>query len=262
MMLRRGILGLVLLLAIVIPSTLEAAPKDPPVESGGEGLFGRDWKDYGQVAGNLLKFRKDGVNLIATEWFIEISGQNPNFNVGCCVTSTGAKVTHMHVLWDYGDTWAERVMPDEGKAYWDWFYGGYYPLPQGGYNPTAVKNCVSFAFDGYKSGEETNARAICWVNLAPGAGDMYRDELTEVSPVSDDNNHCDVQEGDRCYSPGEHVWCIHTDGGTCTPAKKVIWKNNSSGIYTWEQNPGYEQNTCPGGPPYNNPYITFGIYRK
>ena len=84
-----------------------AAPKDPPVTSGGEGPTGNDWTDYGYASPSTLYYRRNGENYrVTNHTTVYISTTNSNFNLNHCRISTPvdvAKVSHYHFAKDYGD---------------------------------------------------------------------------------------------------------------------------------------------------------------
>jgi hypothetical protein len=245
----------------------EAAPKDPPVATGGEGLTGNDWIDFGYVSLSTLWYRRDGTSIQATRWVVKIEATNPNFDSDHCRTSeaTGHNVTHYHFTKDYGDDFGPpygTVTAAEGKAYFDWYYEGLTPNVEGGAGPTGTTNCTCYAYHGYKG---ANTKANYWVGSSgTDGGYKYRDELTEVSPPTNDNSDFDTQDEDRCHH-SDHVWVVDEKPDCEAGARKIRWKNNSSGVYTWSHADGDETNDCPkirGAQGFELYQDGYGIYRK
>jgi hypothetical protein len=246
-------------IAVLCTEVLAAESDDPPA--------GSDWTTYSYPSQATLWYRRDGSNVKALRKAVTIDRTNGNFDSSHCITSAADKVTHIHYELDYdqdfGDPY-DTVTADEGEAFFDWCYDGYTPTPAGGGSPTGETNCRSYAYHGYKG---ASTKANYWVNDGSGAGALYRGELTEVSPRTTDNSDFDTEAGDRCDHPN-HVWVVDEDAGVCKAAKKIIWKNNSSGVYTWTHADGDETNDAPKGKNTDGSGSTslyddgYGVYRK
>jgi hypothetical protein len=252
-------------ISLVVVRPCQAAPKDPPVDTGGEGLFGDDWTDYGTATISTLWYRRSDTNHRAIRLLVTISSTNSNFDSNHCRTSaqTDFKVEHIHFNKDYGSDFGGTdgtVTAAEGKAFFDWTYDGYSPQPTGGTGATGTTNCRSHAYHGYKS---ATTKSNNWVNAGPGS--KYYEELFEIASLGDNGGFPTIK-GDRCDDQSNHVWVVkepdpEQDPCVSSAATSIEWKNNSSGIYTWS--PGSPTNDAPrGDPPGNNFYEEYGIYNK
>jgi len=235
-----------------------AAPKDPPVTSGGEGPTGNDWTDYGSPSGATLWYRRSGSEWQAPRLFIRIAETNANFNLTHCRISAPddvAKVPHLHYDKDYDRTFPSPhgyVTVEEGNAFWGWRYAQYAPVVTNHGGASGSFNCVCHA---YHKTRGDNTLAYYWVN--PGDADKYRNQLFKWAEYGD-NGDFDTCPLNRCDDIYHHVWIIDSSPGGCA-ASSIRWKNNSSGTYLWNH-PIYT-NDCPkGNRPSNTLYGNYAIY--
>lgn len=244
--------------AVFLIADAHAAPKDPPVSSGGEGPTGNDWTDYGSPSMATLWYRRNGSNEKAPRLFIHIAEANPNFAILHCRISAPedvAKVPHLHYNKDYGDTFPAphgSVSATEGKDFFDWCYAQYAPVMYSYGGASGVTNCVCYA---YHKTRGTNTLAYYWVN--PNDASKYRNQLFRWADYGN-NGGFDTCPGNRCDELSSHVWIIEDSPGGCA-AKAISWKNNSSGTYKWDH-VNYT-NDCPiGNRPDNELYGNYAIY--
>jgi len=236
-----------------------AAPKDPPVTSGGEGPTGNDWTDYGYASPSTLYYRRNGENYrVTNHTTVYISTTNSNFNLNHCRISTPvdvAKVSHYHFAKDYGDNFGGAngvVTAQEGKDFFDWQYAQYGGAWYSYGGATTVSNCVCYA---YHKTRGDNTLTYYWVD--PGDADKYRNQLFKWAEYGD-NGDFDTCPLNRCDDIYHHVWIIDSSPGGCA-ASSIRWKNNSSGTYLWNH-PIYT-NDCPkGNRPSDTLYGNYAIY--
>ncbi|MHC4153568.1 MAG: hypothetical protein ACYST6_01370 [Planctomycetota bacterium] len=251
----------VTLIGLVFQDAAEAAPKDPPVSSGGEGATGNDWTDYGTVSSATLYYRRSGTNDMAPRLRVQVEASSSNCDPDHCRTSdvSDHNVTHLHYNKDYADDFGGSygtVTVAEGDDYWEWSYDGYDPVPSTSGSASGKKNCVCYAYHIYKG---SNTKANYWVNQS--AASKYRDELYEIDS-SGDNGEFDTEAGDRCDDASNHVWVVE-GSRDCEAAYCIVWKNNSSQTFTWSHDDGDETNDCPEGDrPTNTKYTTYAIYNR
>jgi hypothetical protein len=156
-------------------------------------------------------------------------------------TPESYRVDHLHHRYNYGaagpgsPSWTTPpTWPTSGDAedFWDWAYEDTSGVSGGG-SATMVTNCASYAFDGLNGND---IRVAYWVDTSDTPGNCSNvkklwDELTEVSPYGSGYKDDDIEDGDIAGN-NWHVWVLKEPAAS-GPAKKIMWKNGGSGIYTW-----------------------------
>jgi hypothetical protein len=140
-------------------------------------------------------------------------------------------LTHGHSRFEYGSSMFADATVAAGKSFWDWIYSG---VSTSGTDPSFVTNCVGYAFNGRAYG----TISICsWVDPSGPSMDM----LLQPFQVIVDNDSlvgASINDGDIAGDSGRtHYWVLHDpvigEGGN-GPAQTIQWKNNCSGVYTWD----------------------------
>jgi|GEM_PF-4140587 len=136
------------------------------------------------------------------------------------------------------------------------YYANFTPAVTRHSNATVTTNCVSYAYDGYKS---SSVKVKYWVNSNADSNPLKNDLNTIFA--SGNNSDKDTISGDRCHNDS-HVWKVTNGTGSCG-AKTIRWKNNSSGIYSWDH--GANQTNWTNDSPKGSGgsvYTTYTIYNK
>jgi hypothetical protein len=249
-------------------------PKDPPVETGGDGPTGNDWADYYLAGLECIMGMDPNIdpNNPRETWEYEYvewdpngsypeeykyagyqgilctstQTHNPNFTLANNRTSDGQKVPHACFRNNYGDP--GYISKDLGNKMWDYQYENYEPNVVRISDADITKNCHAAAYHLYK---DSNTVATNWTNeIRP----KYLDELELI--FDSNESDADTIAGDRCYNFMSHSWWVD-ESEPNYPAKSVQWKWSESPIYKWPHDPNDPNdwtNNQPAADIYLNPH--------